>query len=165
MNQRLYDHLNKETNENLFYNFKHDGLMNFEKKIISGKILHERKYNLSKLINERSIIVNEIQILIKEYNDKTNIENRKRNQVRKSIFWTVLSAITSFLFLFILKKQNDNFTDWIIYFVIGFNVILILTSIIKYNNDVQKLINVDLYDLELQKQRLEIISTEWDFMK
>jgi len=85
MNQELFNHLNKESTEKLFYNFKHDGLLDFEKKIISGKILYLRNYNLLKLKEEKSLIVESIKSLIRGYISYSAIAYEKKRIVIKSI--------------------------------------------------------------------------------
>ena len=163
MNQELYNHLYNEPLVELFYNFKHDGLLNFEKKIISGKILHEKKFNRTSLRKEKNLIVNEIESLISEYSNSSNLENKKKKEALKSIFFTFLGAITSVVFLLMTDNQSFKNPNWIFFITIGFNILLVLISIIRYNRDVRKLIQMDLDDLEIQQKKLEIIHKEWKF--
>jgi hypothetical protein len=163
MNQKLYNHLDKETNDNLFYNFKHDGLMNFEKKIISGKILYKRKFDRIRLKEEKSLIIKEIESRIQKYGDKSSLENRKRKQVSLSILGTILSAIVSLFFLVYPKIQNEGISSWELYSLAAFALSLIFFTIFRFNKKVQKRVSIDLNDLKLQQQRLKIIESEWEF--
>ena len=61
MNTELEKFMNSESSENLFFYFKHDGAIDFQRKVIAGKVLNERGFDRNKLIEEKQLIVGSIE--------------------------------------------------------------------------------------------------------
>lgn len=163
MNQSLQKSLEKESSRELFYNFKHDGLLNFEKKIVSGIILHERNYSIHSLKREKSIIVNSINDQISDYKNSSKSAAKNRNKAKRAIILSVLSAIIGLLLLFkdyFFKPLEFSYSSLMI---ILFFVFTVGYSIYTYDKKVQRGIQADIDDCKLLEQKLIIIKREWDF--
>lgn len=167
MNTLLKETLKKEPSEELFYFFKHDGSLNFEKKIVSGIILHERKYNKRKLKSEKTIIRDSIVRSIKDYKNSPQLIKKLKNKVRRNIIFGIIitTLINSMSFIidntrFKSISLTDNYT-WLIT-ILGL-LAFIIYSIATYNKKVNEAINTSKEDYKLMVNRLEIIDKRWDF--
>lgn len=166
MKQQTNSPLQSLTNEELFYFFKHDGALDFNKKLAAGKVLHERKYNIKELRRERDLIVNSIKEEIFDFEDKTALKSKMAAQNRKSIIATTFGSVIPIVIFIYLYLQLEDKSSNDAYFNIG--GALFLTAITIYNlyNYTKKLkkLNVEANeDNKIQKQKLDLINKEWKF--
>lgn len=163
MNESLYKSLKKETTKELWYNFKHDGLMNFEKKIVSGNILYQRKYSVHLLRSEKAIIVNSIINQIRDYNnvDKTIKKNRSKVKSR------IITGSIGFLFVlsmliidYFFKEKMINYSSIV---GISLGLAFLFYSIYTFEKKIKQGIKADMEDLKILKEKLRIIEHEWNF--
>ena len=166
MKQNTNTHLQSLTTEELFYLFKHDGAMDFNKKLTAGRVLHERKYNTKELRRERDLIVESINKEIRDFEDKTALKSKMAAQNKKSVMATTFGSIVPiviFIYLYIqLEDKNSNDA----YFNLGgalFLSSITIYNLYNYNKKLEKL-NIEAKDDNItQKQKLDLIAKEWIF--
>ena len=166
MKQETYTNLLSRTTEELFFYFKHDGGIDFNKKLAAGKILLERKYNTKKLRRERDIIVNSIKKDIAAFKDKSGLEESISKQHKKNIIYSIVKslpiiALAIYLYFEEIKKENSN--EYV--FIIG---ILLLIAMVVYRvytirKKLKEIIASTEEDNQTQKQKLDLIAEEWTF--
>lgn len=164
MNIELIKSLEKETNDNLFDYFKHDGAINFEKKIIAGKILHEKGFDKSLLSQEKNIIVKSINNRLKISEDLDYLAKKNKKKNNNQLFLGI-----GYIVFFLILGMKDYFLkneeiDWIylsIMIFIGFG--FIIYKLLSYKKTLNKLTKDDLDNNELLRFRLKLIENEWDF--
>jgi len=166
MNPELKEALNTETTERLFYYFKHDGSIDFEKKVIAGKILQERGFYKYKLVAEKEKIVEAIENLINDKNDPRKVKDQGRKELKKSILWAVLPWLI-YLFAKVVDYLFDD--EWegseinvLITFGVAFVAIVVFRTIF-YRKNLKKFIQDRINDCDLQRSRLKVINEEWSF--
>ncbi len=163
MKQPTDTYLESETTEELFYIFKHDGAMDFKKKLAAGRILHQKNYNTKQLRRERDLIVNSLKKEIAEFEDKSGFKNKMSIQNRKSTFFNVLSSLTSIAIYIYLYFQQENKDKYFIAAGIILLIIVIMYNLITYKQKFKKLISIAKEDNKTQKQKLDLIAREWTF--
>ena len=163
MNKDLKFYLEKESTEDLFYNFKHDGLLNFEKKLISGVILFERKYSTHKLRKEKSKIINEIDSTIAIYNNKETLVDKKKKSMNRNILWSILGLPVSLLPIGLDYINGTGFIGKSILISSLIYLFFIALNVINYNKRIQKYIRESEEDAQLLKGRLKLIDSYWAF--
>lgn len=163
MNKELKFYLKKETTEELFYNFKHDGLLNFEKKLMSGAILFERKYSTHKLRKEKSKIINDIKSTIATYNNKETLVEKKKKSMNRNILWGILGLPVSLLPVGLDYIYGTSFSGKSILFSSLIYLFFVLLNVLNYNKRIQKYIKDSEEDSQLLKSRLQLIENYWDF--
>ena len=164
MNSELVKILEKKSTEDLFYLFKHNGAINFEKRLIAGKILKERGFDETKLSHEKNIIVNVLKDRIEKEGVLDFIKKKNAKKIRNRIF-----AGIGYLFFFIILGLKDFLlenkdVDWFyisIMLFLGF--VFIVYKIVTYNKTFNSLISSDLDNNELLRLRLDLIEKEWHF--
>jgi len=166
MNPELKKALNTKTSERLFYYFKHDGSIDFEKKIIAGKILQERGFDKHKLVTEKEKIVEGIENLISANNDPQKVKAKSRKEIKESVLWAfvpwliyLFAKIVDFLF-------DDEWEGSEVNVLITFGVVFITIVVfrtIAYRKNLKKFIQDRINDTDLQKSRLKVIDEEWSF--
>jgi type IV secretory pathway TrbL component len=164
MNNELVKSLEAETSEKLFYYFKHDGSIDFEKKIIAGKILNDKCFDKAKLLHEKEIIVDSILNELKISESSDYLRKKSRKEINKNIyFW--LGFILIFLTLEVkdywTDKENFELTSLLIIILTG--LIFFTYTALNYKKTLSKLINSGINNNELLRLRLSLIETEWDF--
>ena len=167
MNKQLLESLKQETTEELFYFFKHDGLMNFEKKIVAGIILKQRRYNIRVLKIEREKIRCSLENVIKKNTNTNGLVLDAKNRVIKEIVLGVPISLSYYGIKFIAHYSQVGFVTYqfsiidlipILSFV-AFTVYKILT----YDKRVSRKIDSAMQDYEIQKSKLEMLEREWKF--
>jgi len=164
MNEELIKSLEQETDEDLFYYFKHDGAIDFEKKMIAGKILYDRGYNKAKLVQEKALIVNPIKEQLKKSEDSNYLAKKNSKKMNLRILLGLL-----IIFLFSIKETvlplfNDKPIDTVyLSIIISVGFVYIAYKILTYKKTLQDLINTDLENNDLLKFRLDLIEREWKF--
>jgi len=164
MNKELVKSLEAETSEKLFYYFKHDGSIDFEKKIIAGKILNDKSFDKAKLLHEKEIIVDSILNELKISESSDYLRKKSRKEINKNIyFW--LGFILIFLTLEVkdywIDKEAFELTSLLIIILTG--LIFFTYTALNYKKTLSKLINSGIKNNELLRLRLGLIETEWDF--
>jgi hypothetical protein len=164
MNKELSKSLEQNSTEDLFFLFKHDGAINFEKKIIAGIILNERGY-------DRIILSKEKELIIKSISDSLNItENKdylvKKNKKKSNL--TILWGAGYLTFFTLLGMRdylfnNERFDWFYLSIMIMLGVILIIYKTLTYNKTLNNLIKADIENNELLRFRLKLIEKKWDF--
>lgn len=164
MNNELKTSLHKSSEEELFFLFKFEGALDFEKRILAGQILHERGYDLSSLKHEKEQILQDIQSRIKEYDDipKRKKANGKAGN-RNSYF--IMGFISYLLVTDIgMKLYNNEAVDILdMVFLSLFLLLFISYRLYFFPKRLEKLMTADKKDQELLKLRLKLIGTEWAF--
>lgn len=166
MNQELKKQLGKESDEELFFFFKNDGSIDFEKKIIAGILLQERKYDKKVLQGEKNIILEAYQVRIQENKNSDHIINKKRKEVRNSALFAVATlVITSMVYWQnsngrILQNQPPDY----VYLVIAILFVgLFIYRLVNYKDQVAKLVEEEKENTEILKKRVQMIEKEWLF--
>ncbi|MFO7864995.1 MAG: hypothetical protein R6U85_13435, partial [Salinivirgaceae bacterium] len=106
--------MDAKTTEELFFYFKHDGSIDFQKKLAAGKLLYARKFDRRILKEEKSRIVENIHAEMRECESPEAIEQNYRKSARKN-------AITSLLLVAALAL---GYAGWHLYTTGGFNSLL-----------------------------------------
>ena len=164
MNRELVKSLEAETSEKLFYYFKHDGSIDFEKKIIAGKILNDKSFDKAKLLHEKEIIVDSILNELKISESSDYLRKKSRKEINKNIYFWL-----GFILIFLTLEVKDYWVDKEAFELTSL-LIIILTGLIfftytalNYKKTLSKLINSGIKNNELLRLRLSLIETEWDF--
>ena len=164
MNKELVKSLEAETSEKLFYYFKHDGSIDFEKKIIAGKILNDKSFDKAKLLHEKEIIVDSILNELKISESSDYLRKKSRKEINKNIYFWL-----GFILIFLTLEVKDYWVDKEAFELTSL-LIIILTGLIfftytalNYKKTLSKLINSGIKNNELLRLRLGLIETEWDF--
>ena len=167
MNSNLKKYLDKESSEELFYFFKHDGSLNFEKKIVSGVILHERRYDKRKLKSEKAIIRKSLVSSIKDYEYSPKLVSKLNTKLTMSIIYGVMISLIVYLLPYgysYVKGESVTLSNNYTLLVTGVAFFsFVLYQIITYNRRINNLVKQSSKDYELQKSRLEIIDNKWQF--
>ena len=164
MNEELKNALKNENSDKLFYYFKHDGAIDFEKKIIAGKILHGRGYDQNKLFEEKQLITDSIEDRISSYENTNDLTAKNKRKINRGIFLG-LGYLSAFL-LIGLKGYiaGEEPLDWIaIAVMILLTLVFIVYKLVTYGSKLEDMLQKDMNDKELQKLRLQLIDREWDF--
>lgn len=162
MDKELIKSLDTETSEKLFYFFKHDGSIDFEKKIIAGNLLHKRGFDKTKLSDEKEIIVNSIRNELKISESSDYLEKKSRKELNKSLYFWLGFTILFFSIEFIDHwKGNFELTSSLIIILTGLT--FLSYKAITYKKQLGKLINSGIKNNELLRLRLRIIQKEWPF--
>ena len=164
MNADLETLMNSEETEKLFFYYKHDGAIDFEKKVIAGKILNERSFDKKKLLEEKQMIIDSIKDTIKEYENKKNLTTNNKKKINKGIFFG-LGYISFFIIAglkgFIMQKEPF---DWVRISIMTLLVIVFIAyKLVTYKTKLSDLLELDMKDKELLKFRLQLIEKEWSF--
>ena len=164
MNRELEKSLEKETSEKLFFYFKHDGAIDFEKKIIAGRILNEREYDKTILSQEKSNITNSITNRLKTNEDLDYLMKKSKKQSNRNIAMGL--GYLSFFLILGMKGYwfNKEDIDWLyLLIMISLGLTFIVYKIVTYKTTLNDLIRADVENNELLRFRLKLIETEWDF--
>lgn len=164
MNADLEDLMNSEESEKLFFYYKHDGTVDFEKKIIAGKILNKRNFDREKLLQEKQLIVDSINDKITYYNNTIQLTAKNKKKINKGLLFVI--GYFSFFIILVLKDyiMNKETFDWAGIFVITLVVVIFMGyKLITYKSKLKQLLESDMDDNELLKFRLQLIEKEWDF--
>lgn len=164
MTKGLENAMNSEDSEKLFFYYKHDGAIDFEKKIIAGNILNERGFDRQKLLDEKQMIIGSIKDQIGFYENTDHIIAKNKRKINKGIFWGlgyiiffVMIGQTGFLF-------NHQPIDWIGFSVMSLLVLIFITyKLMTYKAKLNQLFAFDMREKELLKLRLQFIEKEWSF--
>lgn len=164
MEKSLEDYMQEETTEQLFYYFKHDGPLNFEKRLIAGKILKERGYDYRTLKDEKAIIIDELKSGIQEYSNTDQSKDGIRKKLNRSIAFGLAYPVFWLMYDYIKSIVNDEpfvFTGSI--FTIGALILFSFYSFFTYQRKVQKMEASNKEDLDIKKLRLSLIERDWHF--
>lgn len=157
--------LEKESSEKLFSIFKYDGSDNFEKKLISGKILQERKFDIEKLKEEKSKTRESVAYQIRHFKDNEELFRKHKARLRNEIIGVI--SIMFFLLIYFFKFSNfdsDRLTDKYLFgFIIIFHSIILIYRVLSFKKIVRQNVNVEIKDRELLEKQLELIDSEWQF--
>lgn len=164
MNKELSKSLEQNSTVDLFFLFKHDGAINFEKKIIAGIILNERGYDKDTLSSEKELITKSITESLDITENKDYLEKKNKKKSNRAIFLGL--GYLSFFTLFGMRDYifNNEKIDWFylsIMFMLG--MIFIIYKILTYNKTLNNFINADIENNELLRFRLKLIKNEWRF--
>lgn len=166
MKQQTYNALLSRTTEELFFYFKHDGGIDFNKKLVAGKILHERKYNAKQLKREKDLILKSIKKDIAAFEDKSGLQEKFSKQNKKNILFSILKAlpliaILTYLYIQEINERDSNENT----IIIGLVLLIAMTGFNIYKNSkkYKELIIIAEEDNKTQKQKLEVIEKDWNF--
>ncbi len=164
MNKALTASLEQKSSEDLFFMFKHDGAINFEQKIIAGKILYERGYDKTKLSQEKKIIVEAILNELKLTDDSAYLERKSKRKIKNDLFiklafLLVFSGLGMKDYLF----NNAEFDYVYMSIMIILGILLLVYQVVTYKKTLNTLINEAIKNNELLRFRLKLIESEWSF--
>lgn len=159
--------MNSEESEKLFFYFKHDGSIDFQKKISAGKTLYERGFDRKKLIEEKQLIIDSIKDQIRSYENINHIKEKNKKKINTD-FLLGLGYIGLFTFIGLIGYiKNDkplDSLDWIgISAFILLAISFIIYRIMTYKTKLNHFLELDMKDKELLKFRLKFIEKEWNF--
>ncbi len=162
MNKEIIKSFDEKSDAELFDFFKHDGPLNFEKRIIAGCILKERRYNNQKLLKERALTVTAIKDNIKEHGMTEKIEARNRKKINLSTLWSfvqlvALSALSYYMY------QNGTTNLWLLYVPVAVGLGSLAYNVLTSSGRLKKLMDFDKENVDLLKYRLQLIEREWQF--
>jgi uncharacterized membrane protein YcjF (UPF0283 family) len=166
MNTTLENTLNSEQSDRLFFYFRHDGAIDFEKKVIAGKILNERGFDRNKLLKEKKLLSDSIRHQISAFENVNLLVKNKRKINKRILFGLVYISLFMVIGLkdIVLTGESLKRADWI---GISIMVLLALTYIVyklvTYMTKLKQLMASDNKEKELLKLRLQFIEKEWDF--
>ena len=164
MNTELEKFMNSEKTENLFFYFKHDGAIDFQKKVIAGKILSERGFDKNKLVEEKEIIVDSIKDQIKIYENISLSTAKNKRKINREYFLSL--GLTTIIIILGLKGyiMNEEPFNWIVISIFALLLLLLIFyKLMTYKTKLKHLMELDVNDKELLKFRLYFIEKEWDF--
>jgi len=167
MNNNIKRYLGKKPSEELFYFFKHDGSLNFEKKIVSGVILSERRYDKRKMKSEKATIRSSIVKSIKDYEHSPQLVSKLKSKLTMSIVYGILISLIVYLlpygFSYVKGESITLSGDYTLVVTAILLSSYILYQIITYNRRINNLVKQSSEDCDLQKSRLEILDNMWHF--
>lgn len=164
INKELLNTMKLESSEELFYFFKYDGSIDFEKKLIAGVILSARNFNKHALKNEKKKLID----LYREnstYISKDTIREKHTKKLRKKILIGIIAAfIATIIALIGLYDGNNINFQWrdITITYLLFTVPPII-QIILFNRRLNSKVNEEFKDQELNRKRLDLIDKYWKF--
>lgn len=164
MNNELEIFMNSKESEELFFYFKHDGAINFEKKIIAGKILNDRGFDRKKLQAEKQLIIDSIKTQIKNYeNENRSVETHKK-KINRGLFFG-LGFMISYMFIGMEGYVfDDEPIDWMsTLLMVLMLLIFVVYKLATYKTKLKQLLVLDMNDKELLKYRLQYIEQQWRF--
>lgn len=164
MTKDLEQALNEEKSEELFFRYKHDGAIDFEKKLLAGKLLYERGFDKKKLIAEKQLTIDSINNRIRFYEDTDQLIASHRKKMNRGILFG-LGYITSFIVIGLSDYFfNDAPINWTpVLVMIALAVLFLVQRLASYNKRLNHLLEIDRKDNELLKYRLQMIEREWVF--
>ncbi len=166
MNQELAKVMEKKSSEDLFEYFKQDGHLNFEKRLIAGKILKERNFQKTLLKEEKKKIKNSILQLINQTKDHSLLEKSAKKETWKQTLAALLGGIGFLIFAisdYIKHGDSDTSEIYKIWFAVAYIVLISLYQITNHQRKVTKLMISKVDDSNLQKSRLQLIEEYWEF--
>lgn len=165
MEPSLEDLLREEPDEVLFANMKHNSHCDFEKRIISGRILCERqKFDRLKMSGEKKMLIDSMKERIKTSNDPVETMRRLRRKALRpslwSIFFTLLFVTTE---VFDIRRTQKDF-DWVGLSIFLLTVIIILVyEFATLSKHIQRKVIAEQDLKELLANRIARIEQEWPF--
>lgn len=165
MDATLESLLREEPDDVLFANMKHNSHCDFEKRIISGRILCERQnFDRLKMSGEKKLLLDSMKERIKTMNDPVETMRRlRRKSLRPSlwcIFFTLLFVTTE---IFDVSRTQKGF-DWIGLSVFLLAVVIILVyEFATMSKHIQKKVIAEQDLKELLTNRIARIEQEWTF--
>lgn len=163
MDLELRKIMETENDEGLFFIYKSDGSLNFEKKIIAGKILHERGYDNKKLVDEKNKIIKSINDIIGFYTNPTEFAEKKKKEKRNAILFGIFGNLIILMLYIYWYLQSDNENEnWLIFAILFFSGVIIV-YLFRIKAKVPEINQEEKDDLELQRKRLQIINNELKF--
>lgn len=166
MDSNLYNSMKNKTDENLFFYFKHDGSYNFQKKIVAGIILHERKYNKAKLISEKEKILINLKKNTNHFFDNGTLKQKHKAKIRKELKFMAIAAYCLMSANLIYRIIRDGFNTAHGYMYAFYCIILlafILHKVISFNKSLSKKVKAKENSFKQHNIRLETINREWKF--
>lgn len=162
--EELRKYLTELPDEELFDYFKHDGALDFQKKIAAGQILHERGYDKTVLNEEKRKIVADIQAVIAQYDNPETVVNRNKKKLRWNLYYIIGLYILLVLSTVLRGRHNGAPFDWLSFGILtGLVALILIVRAFKYNSALAKSIQKDYDDLELQRTRMGLIEEAWSF--
>lgn len=164
INHAIKDALQAENDDALFYCFKHDGAIDFNRKLAAGVILHERGYALDALVHEKNLIINDTQQEIEQYSNASLLAKKNRKQLSKKI-WGALGYGSAFVVLELKDLLwGDGDVNWIMLSVIvGMVALFIGYRLYRTPQLLAKLMQTDAENLELLNFRMNALRHAWKF--
>lgn len=164
MNKESLSAFKSNSSEDLFYYFKHDGAINFEKKMMAGSILKDRGYDQKTLSKEKKIIEDSIRAQLKESENKEGIKKRAVKKMNRKFLFG-LGYFTFFLLLGLKDywyQQED--IDWLYFSImLSLGLLFIIYHFVTYQKKLDQIIKDELENNELLKNRLKLIEENWLF--
>ncbi|MCT4636369.1 MAG: hypothetical protein N4A72_01560 [Bacteroidales bacterium] len=165
MNNELKQVLDKKTDDKLFYLFKHDGVMDFKRKLAAGVILNQRGYNKQKLRHERDKIIADLNNRIDTFSKPMQRAEKYRRNIRNNIIIAAAIAIiyitTIILWRYFYAKEPIINNSTII--VLLLFIAMLMYRILNRSRSLRKLMKSDIKDLKIYRSRIAAINKNWRF--
>ncbi|HKK59169.1 MAG TPA: hypothetical protein VJ937_06805 [Salinivirga sp.] len=155
----------KSTTDLLFF-FKHEGSIDFSKKLAAGKILYERKYDRRKLAEEKKKIKDDIRQQITNDCNPKNIEADHKKELIRNIFWSLALVVFVNSLTIVSNKGTDNFFNDLIIELTLTTIIILAMPFIRHifkTNTLKKKLEECKRNRLLLENRLQKIEQEWPF--
>ncbi len=160
----LRELLGSEDSETLFSIIKHDDSIDFDKKLVAGRILHERSYDTHKLREEKNRLIKSLEERVNAYNNYPLHVARNKKVVRTEFLFSL--AYVS-LFLLIGLWQNIFSSEQIEWFSVSILLALTLAFVAykaaTFKRRLKLLHDADKKDREVLRCRLYHLNNEWAF--
>lgn len=163
MNEELIKSMASESSKELFDYFKHNGVLDFERRIVAGKLLHERGFYKSKLQEEKNKVVEDINSTIEAYGSESNRLKKNKRKAFKSFGNAAGILIGFFLIDAFEYYRTGEFDTGNLGFYLGLGSVVFIGTLVFYKRNLRRLMIADEKDLELQYLRLKVIENEWEF--
>ncbi|MBN1988484.1 MAG: hypothetical protein JW783_03715 [Bacteroidales bacterium] len=160
----LKEQLGAEDSETLFFILKHDESVDFDKKLMAGRILYERNYDSAKLKEEKQLIIKSIQQRVRAYEDETLQAARNKKVVVTEILFS-FAYVSLFLFIGLWQNiMNKEPVEWLPIVVLALlTSAFILYKVGTFKRRLKTLHDTDTKDRDLLKCKMYRISNEWNF--
>jgi hypothetical protein len=166
MQEQIKKHFETLSNDELFYYFKFDGALDFNKKIVAGKVLFERAYDSTLLNTEKQKLKESIEKQIAEFEDKTNLEIRIRKEQKRGLVGIIFSALATLTVYALCYFDASEMKTTLKYLLIAAFIIFPLSWINRirnFNKGIQEEMEQAKKDNRIHHQKLEKIEKEWQF--
>jgi len=166
LNKDLYNLMNTKDSEELFSHYKHDGFVDFDKRLVAGKILFERGFDNARLKSEKQKILIDIYTTIENCSNVKDLLNKNRRKIRKQCSYKI--GTLGFVLIFgllsyfgIIKYISIPFNKvWILMAYVLFTLLAVLYTL---RGRVMPKVDEEVQDARLLQKQISLINEYWQF--
>ena len=154
---------NQKSTQDLLFFFKHDGSIDFNKKLIAGKELFNRKYDRHKLSEEKNKIIQGIKSELKQYGNPEHIKNQHKKDLYKNLAWAFALNI---LIISVKIFSSEEINKALGYELLTITSGIILLPIIHFlwrTRILKKKLDEGIRNKAVLEDRLNTMEKEWPF--